>query len=479
MHGMPEQLRAAVTKPLLVMLLLALAPYGVRAAPVHDWGFLVYSGTDLHGASTVQALGPVVERREGPGTALRHAIRPFWVRERDDGGRDIVDVLWPVASVTRWQGQTTWRFLTVFGVDYDREDPGSRNRTWMLPFVFWGRNEAGERYAALFPLGGRIDGFLGRDVSFVLFPLYSHSRINDVETHNVLWPLVSRTTGKGLYRFRIFPFYGRSVREGKADKTFVLWPFWNSARYEYPGSRGSGYVLFPFWGHVKLEDQETWMIAPPFIRRSVGPKGTEGYYPWPFVQVSSGKVDKLYVWPLFGRKREGNATRSFWLWPLVWHRHEVDRRSETGRFRVFPLFYTQRTRALEAPQPVLERYVSVWPLGSYLSSSGDCRRVRCLDLWPFRNTPPIERNLAPWWTLYRFERNAGGWANECLWGMLRWGHEAEGARYGSVFPVASWSVDPGHAYREWDFLKGLVGYRRSETRREYRVLYVLRWRDRP
>jgi hypothetical protein len=222
------------------------------------------------------------------------------------------------------------------------------------------------------------------------------------------------------------------------------------------------------------------MIIPPFFRRSVGPDGREGCYPWPFIQTSSGKIDKLYVWPLYGRKTEGRVQRSFWLWPFIWQRHDVWKPTETDRFRVFPIFYAEASRRTDAPAKVVDRYVSVWPLVSYTRSQDDYKRVRVLDLWPFRNTPPIERNLAAWWTLYRYERHANGWENEFLWGIARWGRAKEGDRYGSLFPLVSWSRDSeANTHREWDFLKGLVGYRRSETGREYRFLYVIQWRSAP
>jgi hypothetical protein len=129
---------------------------------------------------------------------------------------------------------------------------------------------------------------------------------------------------------------------------------------------------------------------------------------------------------------------------------------------------------------VTDRYVSLWPLVSYVRSRDDYKRVRLLDLWPFRDTAPIERNLAPWWTLYRYERHAEAHDSELLWGLARWGRGREGTRYGSVFPLVSWSRDAkADAHREWDFLKGLVGYRRSQVGREYRALYIIHWRDRP
>ena len=462
---------------ILIFLVVSATAY---AAPTHDFGCVASTGEDVESRAYTRALGPIVEWWDGPDGTWRRAVRPFFLREMDVRGRDMLDILWPVGTISHWQGKTTWRFVTAFGYDYDSSDPTSAYRVWVLPFLFWGRNAAGGNYEAFFPFGGRIDGFLGRDITFVLFPLYSHSRFKDLETYNALWPLIARTTGDDFYQFRVFPFYGRSVKRGQWDKRFTLWPFWNSMRCEHPGSRGGGYVLFPFYGHVKLEHQETWMVLPPFFRRSVSRNGTEGHYPWPFIQVASGSSDKLYVWPLFGTKKDAMTQRTFWLWPFVWRRHEQLGASEFNNFRLFPLVYAEASRPTNHLARVTDRYVSVWPVVSYIRTGDDYKRVRLLDLWPFRDTAGIERDLSPWWTLYRYDRTSRGRENEVLWGLARWGETTKGGRDGSIFPLSTWGYDVvANSHREWAFLKGLVGYRRDETGRTYRLLYAIHWRTAP
>jgi hypothetical protein len=345
-----------------------------------------------------------------------------------------------------------------------------------------GRNSNGEDYGAVFPLGGRIDHWFGRDrVEFALFPLYWHSELNDLRTDHWLWPIISRTTGRDLNRFRVFPFYGRSEKKGEGGSRYILWPFWTSSHIDRPGISGSGFMAFPFYGHAKTEVEETWMFLPPFFRHTVGRQGIHNVYLWPFIQMSSSKKeDKLYVWPLYGRRTRPEENRQFWLWPFIWKRHEIAPPITMDCFQVFPLFYSESHRPVKTPDVVTDRHVSVWPLLSYQRTGEETKRVRVVDLWPFRDTAPIERNLSPLWTVYRYERTPRGRENELLWGVARWGSLTNGTVSGSVFPLASWAHDrTADSYREWDFLKGMIGYQRNETGKTWRVLYVLRWRTTP
>lgn len=456
----------------------------VLAGPVYDYGCLASSGEDLHGRDSARGLGPLVEWSGlGDDRPAIKAVRPFFVRE-DDGriGREDLDILWPVAHIRHWKNQTDWRFLTAFYLGPHPADPPSQYAFWLLPILAVGRNKAGEDYGAVFPLGGRVDNWFGRDrMEFVLFPLYAHSELNDLRTDHWLWPIVSRTTGTDLYRFRVFPFYGRSEKKGEGRNTFILWPFWTSFHSDRPGVRSDGFMLFPVYGHAKNDREETWMFLPPFFRHTAGKSHSQNIILWPFYQSETSKTqDKLYVWPLYGRRTTADEDRRFWLWPFIWKRHETCKPVTVDRFRVFPLYASEATRPIAAPTNVVDRYVSVWPLMSYERKKQDYKRVRIMDLWPFRNTAPVERNLSPLWTVYQREKTPRGVENELLWGMARWGGGTNGVTHGSVFPLASWSHDgAADTQRGWEFLKGMLGYERNETGRAWRALYLIRWRTEP
>ena len=222
------------------------------------------------------------------------------------------------------------------------------------------------------------------------------------------------------------------------------------------------------------------MVLPPLIRWSKSAKGREGYYLWPFVQTASGEKDKVQVWPLFGYQKTKAETTRYLLWPIVYSRHAARPAGDANTFRVFPVYYGFHqtvTNAAAGLKPA--RWACVWPLFDY-NREGDWARLRVLGLWPARNTPPIERNLAPLWTLYRFERTPRGCEHDVLWGLAHWERDAAGVRSGAVFPLVSWASDGGaNAVRKWEFLKGLLGYERTGKGRRYRALYLWTWGDKP
>ncbi|MCX6998601.1 MAG: hypothetical protein NTV49_16335 [Kiritimatiellaeota bacterium] len=365
---------------------------------------------------------------------------------------------------------------------FDVSNPDSRWHWWFFPFWFQGRAAQGQRYAALFPVGGAIHDFLGQDeLDFVLFPIYGHSRLKDEHSYHVLWPVFCRESNARNDRFRVWPLYGWNIRRDEFDKRFCLWPIINWARYDRPGSSGYGYLVFPLWGHIKRENQAGWMFLPPFFKYGGGGGQSMGYMPWPFIQWSSGDTDKFYVWPLWGYKDTPLIQSGFYLWPLGWWRH-IDRANESIHRYIFaPLWYSESAwRAARPPPPdapaatnCVSRYWRVWPLCSY-ERLGDQSRFRTLLLWPLRHTAPVEREYAPLWTIYQHTRAGVNADDEVLWGLLR--HQRRGATAGrmALFPLVEWSYDREAQSRDWALLKGLVGYERAGDQRTVRLLWFLR-----
>ena len=467
--------------------------------PILDGGPLLSHDTDLAGDDRLRAAGPLVERLAVPDGPVYSAVHPLVSTVVDPvRDRQLTEYLWPLGMKKDLAGETDWRYLVAFGHDFDNQAP-SRFRYTLFPLLFGGRDAAGDHYVALFPLGGSIHEFLGRDrISFVLFPLYSTSEAGNLSTWNVLWPLISRTTGRRTTAFRILPFYG--YREQKDDwrKTFVMWPFWTSAVHQNPDyGPGRGFILFPLFGHGAFAGETTWMWLPPLFRWTHGPKRTILNAPYPIIQRHRGEVNRNYVWPLYGHRWSEGEDYRFVLWPIM-DRRTTDRSTHVvRRSRVFPVFYTEskaRTGvgngAEDEPWPRgtaasdaaggapaglgYERYVKVWPLFSYAHGPEETR-FRALELWPLVRTWGVERNWSRLWTLYTASRLGDARESEWLWGLYRNRVTPEEGRRWSVFPLFSYAAragDDGGA-REWSFLLGMGQRKRHPAGTHWRLFWIL------
>lgn len=459
---------------LLPALLTCANPAFAKPSTPFDAGFFAARYDDVRGDSRLKAAGPFFEMSQSTQGWRLVAVRPFYSEAEDpQGGRELEDYLWPLATWRKNGHEETSRYGVFFQFKHGEERPDRRYRFWLLPFYFQGRDATGATYRAVFPVGGTIRDFLGRDeISFVLFPIRSKSRLNDLETSNWLWPFISKTTGDGTMRQRVFPFYGRSIREGAYDKRFVLWPIWNDVRYEYEGSRGGGYVLFPITGHMKLENQETWWVIPPFFRYTKGEQASRLHAPWPFFQRETGPVDKRYLWPLWGHKKVGNHERTFFIWPIFWDEQTTRGEEVRDTFMVIPIYYHSKQGIPEAAPR--ERFLKLWPIFSY-RRSGQESKFRTLEFWPLADNGAVERNWAPFWTLYSRVRYEDNVDRELLWGLHRDQKRGDRARRWSLFPLWDWHREPNQ--RSWTVLKGLLGRERTDSNTTWRVLFFFTFDD--
>jgi hypothetical protein len=444
-----------------------------------DAGPIYQRDVDLHGNRVLQAVGPLIEKQASPSGMDFKALRPFWSRVADTSeDRTVSDFLWPIGMSKVRQGERDWRFFPAYGHDFDISQRHSRHRWAVFPFLFGGRSLQNERYFSVFPFGGTLHEFLGRDrILFVLFPLYAYSEMNAIRTHSILWPIYSRSKGDGVDRLRVWPFYGISRNVDRWTKRFVMWPFWTSVQYEYPDQKGGGFVFFPFYGQVDVGDRHARMLVPPFFKVEwAGESHLAWNAPWPFLQYSRGEIDKLYVWPLYGRKQAENEKQWFALWPLISHRQTTRPDVIRKHFRAVPLVYFESTiqrqmvdAHVETENEALSRYFKLWPLFSYRREA-NCSMFRVLALWPLKRTPGIERNWAPLWSVFTRQRLGETIDSELLWGLYRRRRSPDGGSL-SVFPFIQSRRDDDT--RSWSLLYGLMGCERAGTQRRWQFLYFM------
>lgn len=473
----------ADTLVLLVMLWLC-APCGTAIGGEQDgrgrqfdYGPVASRDVNIHGEERLRILGPLYESRGSLNGASFSALRPLVSRRTDSsGGYTRLEYMWPLSVVRKSPREESWRFANMMYTDFDVTDDESRYRFWIFPLVFRGRDSELRDYMGVFPLAGTANEVLTLDTSeFVLFPLYGRTTKSDLVTYDILWPLFSKTVGQDMYRVRIFPFYGRAVKKGESDRTFVMWPIWTYARYDRPGTSGSAYILFPFFGRTISEDQQSWMLFPPFVRWTRGRDYSEAQLPWPFVRIGRGKVNRFYLWPLIGAEEEAGMRSSFLLWPFVSTSSRTTPREQVDRIVIVPFVQYERRQTGAADEGknanISGRTLKLWPVLSF-KEKGAASSLKAPDLWPALRVQSIEDNVAPLWTLYSRETNGESVETELLWGLYRYRHDVQGTRM-SVFPVISWR----HSREEPEeksllAFGGLLGYSRIAGKSRLHLIYL-------
>ena len=119
-------------------------------------------------------------------------------------------------------------------------------------------------------------------------------------------------------------------------------------------------------------------------------------------------------------------------------------------------------------------YRHLWPLAKF-EAGRDASELRVLSLWPGRRAKPIERNYAPFWTLYRVRRTGVGSEHETLWGLWRLRRGEDRARRFSLFPLVEVNRDEEDS--EVSILKGLAAWGKTGRTKHRRVLWFIRWNN--
>jgi len=467
------------------LLLVAAAAHGFEAAP------LLETGPDVPAGAGWRAFGPFLQELPEPApgpvreTAFFRPLYTSYTGEADDFGARGWEVVWPFAF-GRHQDAGSYQWVTPFlHTRLNDADPASRERWWLLPLWFNGRDSAGQPYWALFPVGGTIGDWLGFDhVTFWLFPVYVATDKGGVKSSCWLWPIFGQSQGGNqVDRWRVFPFYVRS-QDARQKQTHVVWPFWHQAeRFPDPrtGRRGESWMLFPLCGADHQYDKtgrevsHSWTVLWPFFSGGDAEKVHYFRCPWPFYRTadadtSFGRERSFHVWPFYGSMQSPGREVNYALWPVI-HWWQVPEKKQQRHYTgVMPFFWKETVRT-ETGAPVAWHH-QVWPLWRY-EHGPEAQRLRVLALWPAGGPAVVYRNWAPLWTVYNWDRRDGVAGHDLLWGLAQYRGDPERTRKCSLFPLFSYRADPG-GY-ELQLLTGLAGWGRQGGQGTGRALWFFRW----
>ena len=447
------------------------AETGFHAGPLFDQFRLT-----LDSGRRTEAAGPFYYREQkGPETLW--AVPPLFSRETDPDVEAAGDeFLYPLMTRRHYGGEYRWQFAQVFSFGGGRQPDGAlRRRFTLFPFYFQQRSTAtNDSYTALFPLYGHLRDRLFRDdIFFVLFPLYSQTRKQDVVNHNVLYPFFNWRRGDGMRGWQFWPLVGREHKAvttitngfgeteivGGHDHFFALWPihFWDNDGIGTTNPSKFRADL-PFYTCLRSPQRDATTVLWPFFdwANDRGKQYREWDMPWPFIEVARGKgKTATRVFPFFSRAHNDVLESDFYLWPIYkFNRVHADPLDEHYTRILFYLFQdvTEKNTATKEEK----RRVDFWPLWDWRRDFNGNTRLQLLA--PLEPILPandgIRRNWSPLWSLWRSEKNptTGATSQSLLWNLYR--------------------RDTRPASRRWSFLFGLFQYQSNATGRRVRLFYI-------
>jgi hypothetical protein len=383
-------------------------------------------------------IGPFFEHRATRDGATYWAVRPFYSRVTDPVcDTRVTDVVWPLGTFHRDHERSWWRMLLAYGSDSDETRDDSAWKAAVLPIYFQGRTRQGEDYRALFPIYGHIPHMLLMDdIDFTLFPLYLDYEVNRVERKYYLWPVFSRMgEDPAVKRTGVFPVYGRTQRR-ESSHLYAFWPFWTSAVYDSPRNAGSSWMLFPLCGQVDRAKEQQWLFLPPFFSHAKTDSAERWRMPWPFyVRVDTATSKKRSYWPFYGDQQNEDGRSWYAVWPLIEDFTLTSKGRRTERSRFFPFYVGETVSEKDAAGVWQEKatYTRLWPFFSRESGEAGAK-MRVLDLSLIRYSGGIERNWAPFWTVYERDEQGEKVTHDALWGLIKYRRETRPAATGESVP---------------------------------------------
>lgn len=260
--------------------------------------------------------------------------------------------MWNWRSATNQEGEveTDWNFL--------------------FPLLWGGSSADGnENYFAFLPFYADIPEFLSyRRFRTVLFPLWVGLEKNDHHHQLLLWPFIgwSNCAEKSHSWFRILPFYGYDIEEGRHDRRFVLWPFFTFSDENLDANSGpvASFMFWPFFGYRTGQQVSAWTVLWPLFNAT----SKRGHFSllnvlWPIFRYyhnqAEDNVTSWWIWPLVGRTVSDDQDSWSALWPLIWWRHYRDPDSTSSQQWVLPFFWRI---AKDNEDGSTERHLKLWPL---------------------------------------------------------------------------------------------------------------------
>jgi hypothetical protein len=438
----------------------------------------LYSVDEEKGKTTTEILGPLFyfsKDRESE----HLAFRPFFYWQNEKGEYSRLEYLFPLGKYKRTDREVDSYFVPLFSTHRDlTQEVEEKKRTFLL--AIWGKTEGGEDYGGLFPFYGHLKNRFGRDeVNFFLWPVYADTHEGENRTSTFLWPFFTFSQGGDREAAKFWPFYGYDRKENDFEKTYFLWPIFQSEkRYLYTDDPTEIEMVFPLYVSFSSASQSsTWVLWPLFNHnRNEKTHYSQWDMPWPLLRWAEGEDTATFrLFPLYGRKQRPNRETGFFLFPVHWYDFETEKDYE--KRTVHFLLLSKDETEIWKDEGREAKSLRLWPFCSYRLRKDSSARFYAPVIIPF-DEEGVDRNWAPLFSLYSRTRDPEGeYESRFLWGVYLHQWNSTHDRFELSFLMTYYRAED---LSYFSLLQGLFEYRAEGPRRALRLLYwpwPIEWGD--
>jgi hypothetical protein len=431
-------LRAAIG-----LLCAAILTLTAAAAEQNAWPFWVQQD-DLDGTSTTKnVLGPIFERKQGPGAFEQWAFRPIWLRVQEGDERSTY-FIYPLFS---WKSGTTDSHFSLFHIaNQDSERGHAKGDGFDLWPVYFSRDtgDPATSYHAFFPIAGTMRWRFGKDrLTWVLFPLYFNTDKDGMIITSTPWPFLASIHGAGHHGFEFWPVAGTRARDNDYRRQFLLWPllYRDESHLDAPvPDKRIGFLPFytretalgyksetfawPFFGytHVTAQPAKEKRLD---IFSTPQKKYDEIRYFWPL--LVQGRGEDKYVnrfGPIYTHSIVKGLDKTWVLWPAFRDKQWVEDGVAQEKFTfLYFVFNSEEQRRPGHPEdaPAYKRHL--WPFYSAWNNAAGRRQFQFPSplepIFPHNDT--VRQIYSPLFSIYRYDQRApGDTRHSLLWNLVSW-----------------------------------------------------------
>jgi len=465
---------------ILGLLVLATASGAVAAEPpaIESVWPLFYRARSAE-RTDFEGLGPLLYYQRGP-EGTTYGARPLFCVGHDVAAdRHTLQILYPLATFRREKdARRAFVFPFYFHERYTAPNGRRAGATAFFPFLWWGQSAKGRSWISSPFLGGTFHGLLGSDEFTYAAMLYVRLRMGDTVHQHILPPLFSWSRGPGHRGLRIFPFFGRTEREGQWRNGYIFWPFFTyGSREDTKQKKGADYVCsWPFFGRSSSRDGRSGslLVLWPFYYRGWNEHKNQREWsaPFPFFfGKHSDELDEVNVWPFFSRTKTQATSQTSLLAGIVRSARVRTKNTSIDTLSVYPLFGSARTE--DRRRASKHSFWMVWPLARARSRQEGTQTWGDANAFQFawmKFPEDFDRNYNALMGLFEHARARDGRRATFLFWRLFRSEGGPGWSHVQLGPFASWQRAPG--LTRASFLLGLFQTGKQEGRRGWRIFHV-------